>query len=151
MKKLKFLFSVLICLAFVAGTTYAQDNNNGKWQGEYTLYPTDFHCIGETVTGEIHGEFTMFKSGKIQEKWDGCLIGDDTGDVYSVKMVKNHIWKEWINGTAWTNNQVWFIMVKNETQNQKVGLIHLKMHQSNTGNTSWPLHLDFTIERYECL
>jgi hypothetical protein len=138
MKALKFLFSFLIISLFVIGAALAQDNNNGKTEFSNTFDVTEINCVDEPVTGQIEYCGTMFKNAKVQEKWKGTLIGDITGDVFTVSQVLNNNWKHPVDGNAaWTQSRVWTFSVYNETMGMEVAVIHALYHvtYSNGGLT----------------
>ena len=138
MKALKFLFSVLIIMLFSFGSVNAQDNNNGKMEWFNTFEVTELNCVDEPVTGQIEYHGTLFKNSKVQETWKGTLVGDVTGDVFSVSQVLNNNWKDPVTGnTAWTKTFVWTFSVYNETMGMEVAVIHALSHvtYSNGGLT----------------
>jgi hypothetical protein len=146
MKSIKF-FGVMIFL-FCISLVNAQENNNGKFTGTYSFPMEALDCVGEEVSGEILGEFTSFKSGKIQEKWSGEFVGLTTGDVYTVRMVKNHLWQEWIEGNAWTNTLTWTMTICNETYDAVVGVVHNTMHY--TFNAKGEMTVEVLKSSTEC-
>ena len=91
MKTFKFLFVAVLLSFFASGISFAQ---NSKTVESTTISITDYPlwCMGEYLNGDISYSLTTWESGKILEKFKGELIGEITGNVYTISQVLNSNW-----------------------------------------------------------
>jgi hypothetical protein len=97
MKTLK-LFFVVLLLGLLALASTAQPPKTVTCE---TLdWPSfEFPCLGETLSGSVEMCFTLWNN-KEQIKLKGYLVGETSGDTYTVTAVGNTMLRPLMNGDA---------------------------------------------------
>jgi hypothetical protein len=140
MKTLKFLIALCIVACFSGGTGNAQVQ---RLDGTYSLHVQSEYgwtCNGELVTGDIECTYTvMYKEGSIwfheQDSFTGTLIGDISGDIYTMTRGSNdHQVNISNNNGGGTSNWSYVTTCHIEKDGKLVGTLHFIQH--GTCNTA---------------
>jgi len=93
MKTFKFFILACVIACFSVGTAISQVQ---RWVNTETYHESSiwFGCIDEPLTGDIEYTYTVaWMEGinwlKWQERYKGTLIGDYTGEIYTISQVAN--------------------------------------------------------------
>lgn len=133
MKTLKLLFLVSVILCFSVSTANAQaqrDVSSTTIHKEHAYYP----CVDELLTGDIEYHFSLALMegrnwAKGQERWTGTLIGDISGDIYTLSTVTNyHHVEVHRNNDGGTSNWDWLSSYNIEKDGKPVAVAIMLIH-----------------------
>jgi hypothetical protein len=111
MKTLKLLLLICLVACFSLSTANAQQKKT-VYEGTGTLIPYYLPCFDEVVNGTVSYSGTYVNS-HWQEKMWGTLIGDKTGNEYTLKQIQNENWHPYVEGPngvyTWTGSWMFFL------------------------------------------
>jgi len=133
MKPMKFFAVISIVALFVFENANAQP---GKEKISYTVQDLciRYPCTDEVMCGDIFCTEVYWNS-KVQLKGKGTLIGQTSGDEYTVSQIVNSNWKPWAEEV--TQGKVWVTQFTIEKNGELIGILHLNQH--------FTLHPDGTV------
>lgn len=150
MKTLKLLIALCVATSISVSTANSQVLRWGYTETTHYQNSYGWACIDEPLTGDIEHTYTyMWKEGadwlKWQDRFKGTLIGDITGDIYTVSQINNDHSVSLVNVNGhWTGNWFYvqtFTIVKN---GQPVATKHVLVRA--TGNSStWDAKGGWTV------
>jgi hypothetical protein len=141
MKPLKTIIALCIMVGFAT--------NVAKAQAQRYVYSTSYHeehayyaCVDEPLTGDIEYDLSIAwmegrNWGKGQERWMGILIGDISGDIYTLSQVtNNHHVEAYNNNDGGTGNWYWLSSYTIEKDGQPVAVAHI-LSRGTCNSATW--------------
>jgi hypothetical protein len=111
MKTLKNLFLICLVACFCLSTANAQEKKT-VYEGTGTLVPYYLPCFDEYINGTVFYKTTYINSHWQDKMW-GTLIGDETGNEYTLMQIQNDNWHPYYEGPignyTWTGSWKFFL------------------------------------------
>ena len=126
MKTLRSLF--LICLIAALSISMANAQSpKVTGGGTYFQKPYYLPCFDELVSGVLNYEYMLVNS-KLQEKIWGSLLGETTGNEYTLSQVFNDNWHPWAPGQVGIYTST--VSLKFRLDGKLVFILHLTYHHT---------------------
>lgn len=129
MKTLRLFFSVLLLGLFTLASS-AQPPKTVRYS-TLTWESISIPCIDENVTGEIEMCNTVWNN-KVLNKYKGTLVGETTGNIYTLSLVGNRMYRRFEDGRA--GNQTQAQTLSFCLEGVEVFVMHITTHYTVNAN-----------------